>query len=151
MQRVPSAGSYQCPLTAIYAQSCPNCYMRRPPGMDLPAKKTVIESIHSWRNHQNPHSLLLIKPHSPRWVKNLMTKCSKKSVWTSIMCCIICCRLWMSRATIFVAELIHSSYQINAKLFYRTKISLNKFSIKIHINGKIVFVNNVLIEFIQTF
>ena len=60
--------------------SCPNCYMRRPLGMDLPAKKTVIESIHSWRNHQNPHSLLLIKPHSPRCVKNLMTKCSKKSV-----------------------------------------------------------------------
>ena len=82
--------------------------------------------------------------------ENLTTKCSKKSVWTSIMCYIICCRLWMSRATIFVVELIHSPSQLNAKLSYRTKISLNEFFLKIHINGKIVLVNNVLIEFRQT-
>ena len=129
----------------ITQSSCPNCCMRRPPGMDSPAKKTVIESIHSWRNHQNPYSLLRIIPHSHRCVKNLMTKCLKKSVWTSIMCCIACCRLLMSRATIFVVELIHSSYQQNAKLSYRTITFLNEFSIKIHINGKIAFINSVLI------
>ena len=129
---------------------CPNCCMRRPLGTDSPAKKTVLESIHSWRNHQNPHSLLRIKPHSHRCVKNLMTKCSKKSLRTTIMCCIACCRLWMSLATIFVVELIHSSYQQNAKLSHRAKTFLNEFSIKIHINGKIVFVNNVLTEFRQT-
>ena len=36
------------------------------------------------------------KPHSPRCVENLMTKCSKKSVWMSIMCCIACCRLYVN-------------------------------------------------------
>ena len=51
---------------------------------------------------------------------------------------------------IFVVELIHTSYQQNAKLSYRIKTFLNGFSIKIHINGKILFVNNVLIEFRQT-
>ena len=56
----------------------------------------------------------------------------------------------MSQATISVVELIHSSYQQNAKLSYRTKTFLNEFSIKIHINGIIVFVNNVLVEIRRT-
>ena len=62
-------------------------------------------------------------------------------------CCIICCHLWISRVTIFIVELIHSFYQQNAKLCYRTKISLSS----LHINGKkIKQLYNILIEFSQT-
>ena len=131
---------------------CPNCCMRRPPGMDSPARKTVIGSIHSWRNHQNSHSLLPDQTSFGLAVWKTWWQNIRKSQFRWASCAAFaCCRLWMSPATIFVVELIHSSYQQNAKLSYRTKTFQNEFSIKIHIsNGIIVFVNNVLIEFRRT-
>ena len=122
--------------------------MRRPLGTDSPAKKTVIESIHSSKSAFAPPDQTSFASLCEKLDDKMFEKVNMNEhhVLHRLLPPVNVTGHNLRRRT--HSFVLH--YQQNAKLSYRTKTFLNEFSIKIHINGKIVFVNNVLIVFRQT-